>query len=459
MLQGVLQLGQGHAVHIHALAPELELDGPQDGAELVEMLPQGVGLPAQGFQVTGGGAAGGADPGQVRLQALHLLLDALQLLPGLRQGGVQGLHVLLRVAEELLPPVQMAGEGGKGAVQGVQIPQHGVRLPGEGAAVLGEGLPGGVELVQAVGGGVEPAADAAQGVQQSVQTLGELFIVLLQIVLPLGEGRDLLQLGEGGGHHQKGHAAKREGVAAYPDGVVALLPGQAQEKHRPQVADELHLGAGGLQREDVVLVEDGHGLQRVVPLGVLAGVLVGDGVDLDLHHAGLPGQVLGLGRHAVQGIVDGEGPGQVLEGLGGLALEVEVLRGVAVKGEDVPPGGGGRHPVIRQVHDLVVVAVVRQGRGAVDGVALYHAALRQVAVVVGQGVVGLVIGGLHPVVHRQRGDGGEEQGPRQQAGQHAPEGAGLLGMGHGARDFLFNRFSAAGGGRGFSRQHPATGRR
>ena len=193
----------------------------------------------------------------------------------------------------------MAGEGGKGAIQGVQIPQHGVRLPGEGAAVLGEGLPGGVELVQAVGGGVEPAADAAQGVQQGIDALGELFIVLLQVVLPLGEGGDLLQLGEGGGHHQEGHAAEGEGVAAHPDGVVALLPGQAQEKHRPQVADELHLGAGGLQREDVVLVEDGHGLQRVVPLGVLAGVLVGDGVDLDLHHAGLPGQVLGLGRHAV----------------------------------------------------------------------------------------------------------------------------------------------------------------
>ena len=423
------------------------------------MLAQGVGLFAQGLQVAGGGAAGGADADQVRLQRLHIHLDILQLLPGLRQGGVQGLYVLLRVAEELLPPVQMAGEGGKGAVQGVQIPQHGVRLPGEGAAVLGEGLPGGVELVQAVGGGVEPAADAAQGVQQGIDALGELFIVLLQVVLPLGEGGDLLQLGEGGGHHQEGHAAEGEGIAAHPDGVVALLPGQTQKKHRPQVADELDLGAGGLQREDVILVEKRHGLQRVVPLGVLAGVLVGDGVDLDLHHAGLSGQVLGLGRHAVQGIVDGEGPGKVFKGLGGLALEIEVLRGVAVEGEDVAAGGGGGDPVVRQVHDLVVVAVVRQGAGAVDGVALHHAALRQVAVVVGHGVVGLVIGGLHPVIHRQHGDGGEEQGPRQQAGQHAPEGAGLLGMGHGVQDFLFNRLSAAGGGRGFSRRHPATGRR
>ena len=74
---------------------------------------------------------------------------------------------------------------------------------------------------------------------------------------------------------------------------------QGDEQHRPQVSDELHLGAGGLQRQDVILVEHGHGLQGIVVPGVFTGSLIGDGVHFDLHDAGFARQVLCPGSHAV----------------------------------------------------------------------------------------------------------------------------------------------------------------
>ena len=87
---------------------------------------------------------------------------------------------------------------------------------------------------------------------------------------------------------------------------MAFLTGQTEEQHRPQVADQLHLCAGCFQRQDVVLIEDGHGFQRVVVPGVFAGRFIGDGVQIDLHHAGLAcqnmsaeAQLLGYGTKII----------------------------------------------------------------------------------------------------------------------------------------------------------------
>ena len=205
---------------------------------------------------------------------------------------------------------------------------------------------------------------------------------------------------------------------------MLLLAGQGQEQHHPQVADKLDLGALRLQREDVVLIEHGHGFQGVVVPGVLAGVFVGHDVQGDLHHAGLPRQILRPGGDAVEGVVEGQRPGQVLERPGGLALKVEVVRGVAAEVEGSGVAAGDRLRAVRQVVDGVVSTVVGDGRSAVEGVALDHAALRQVAVVVQGGVIRLVKGGGDAVADGFRGGGGGDEGHRQRPGhgqRHPPE--------------------------------------
>ena len=200
---------------------------------------------------------------------------------------------------------------------------------------------------------------------------------------------------------------------------MALLTGQADEQHRPQVADQLHLGAGGLQRQNVVLIENGHGLQGVVVPGVLAGSFVGHSVQIDLHHTGLAGQVLRLGGHAVEGVAHGESPGQLRKGLRRLAFKIKGIGQVAlVQLEHGLTAGLGRGSAVGEVDDLIIVAVVRDGGDAVGAVALHHAAVGQVSVIVGHGVVGLVIGGGDAVINGGCRDG--TQGHQGGQGATAP---------------------------------------
>ena len=107
---------------------------------------------------------------------------------------------------------------------------------------------------------------------------------------------------------------------------MLLFSRQGNKQHSPQIANQLHLGAGGLQGQDVVLVEHGHGFQCVVVSSILTGSLVGDGVQGDLHHAGLAGEVLGPGGNAVEGVGDRQRPGQGLKGCRRLAFEIEMGR-------------------------------------------------------------------------------------------------------------------------------------
>ena len=91
------------------------------------------------------------------------------------------------------------------------------------------------------------------------------------------------------------------------------------------------------------------------------------------------------------------------------------MGGGAVTGE-AEGGGAALHRglrVVRQVHHLVVCTVVRHRVGAVEYVAFHHAALRQVAVVVQSGVIGLVIGGCHAVADGLRRRGGHHAGTGQ----------------------------------------------
>ena len=110
---------------------------------------------------------------------------------------------------------------------------------------------------------------------------------------------------------------------------MLLFSRQGNKQHSPQIANQLHLGAGGLQGQDVVLVEHGHGLQSVVVPGILTGVFIGNGVYRDLHHAGLAGQVLGPDGNAVEGVGNRQRPGQGLKGRRRLTFEIEMGRSIA----------------------------------------------------------------------------------------------------------------------------------
>ena len=209
---------------------------------------------------------------------------------------------------------------------------------------------------------------------------------------------------------------------------MLLLSGKAEEEDSPQVAHQLDLGPGGLQREDVVLVEQGRGRQGVIVPGVVAGILVWHDVQENLHHALFSRQVLRLGGDAVEGIAQGNAPGQVLKGLLRLALEVEVVRRAVREAEGgASPLPAHRRRAVGEVHHLIVYAVVRQAVFSVHGAAFYHAALQQVAVVVQRGVIRLVIRGGHAVADGLRRYGGHAQRHRQhrrqrQGGKAFPHG-------------------------------------
>ena len=361
---------------------------------------------------------------------LHVVDQLLQLLQVAAQGGHltgQGGQHRLAVADGGAGGVDLSGHGLQSGGDGVQVAPHGIGGVIHLVLAAGDGPPGLIQLIQPVGGGIQAPAHVVQAVQQHVQTVGQLVVVVLQLVLAVAELGDLLQLAQGGGHHQEGHTAEGEVLGPHPDGEMSLFPGEGQKQHRPQVAHQLHLGAGGLQRQDVVLVENGHGLQGVVVPGILAGALVGDGVHIDLHHALGPGQLLRLHGQPVQGVVDGQGPGQLLEGLCGLALKVEVAGDLGELEHRLAVRRGGDGAVGQVVH-LVVLAVVGDGGHAVGDVALHHAAVGQVAVVVGHGVVRLVIKRDDPVPDGLCRRTGQDTGRQHQSAQsHAePASAQLL---------------------------------
>ena len=223
-----------------------------------------------------------------------------------------------------------------------------------------EDAPGLVEFIQAAGGGVEAAGHGIQRVQQRIKASGELIVVVLKVILALGELGNLLQLAQRGGDQHERQSAEGEILAADPDGVVALLAGQADEQHSSQIADELHLCTGGLKGENIVLIENGHGLQRVVVPGVLDSVRVGNGVQIDFHNAGFSGQFLGAGGNAVELVADSQRPRQRLKGTGGLTLKIEMRgRRAGVKAEGGHAASGGGNGPVRQVQHLVILAVVR----------------------------------------------------------------------------------------------------
>ena len=389
--------GQVHAAH--AAAAQGALEGPQAA-----------------FHV-GGGADDLLHVAGALLQPLQGLLHALQL-------GLEGHRRVRHPVEGRLG----AGDGlaeGQGPLlhrlqQVSQVGQVAPEHPGVGIELvlaLGDGAPGGVQPVQPAGGGVKAVLHLVQRVQKGIQAAGQGPVVLLQVVLALAQLGYFLQLGQGGGHHENGHAVKGKVVAAHPDGEVALLPGQTHEQHGAQVAHQLDLGPLGLQRQNVILVEQGHGLQGVVVPGVAAGPRVGDDVQQDLHHPLLPGQLLRPSGHTVEGVPQGDGPGQRLEGFLRLALEVEMTGGLfKLKGR--PPLPQRHRSAVGEVDHLVVDPVVGELPGPVEGVAFYHTAIQQVAVVVQGGVIGLVIGGGHAVLNggrpRRNHAGGRRQPSQRQ---------------------------------------------
>ncbi len=276
------------------------------------------------------------------------------------------------------------------------IPQP-VRAVVEHALAAREGLPGDLKLIQAAGGRVQPPLNLAERVQKAVQTAGEGPVIFFQIVLAFTELGDFLHLGQGCRNHQESHAAEGKILAACPDNKMLLLPRKDHKEYRPQIAHQLDLRAGGFQGENVVLIKQRRGRENVIVPGVITGGPVGQNVQQDFRHALLPRKLFRLGRYAVHRVPQADGPGQILKGRAGLAFKIEVVRSRPAKLEDrlavpVLPRG-----VVRQIHHLVVNAVIRQCFRAVQGIALYHAALQEIAVIVQRGIVGFVVGRRHAV--------------------------------------------------------------
>ena len=186
-------------------------------------------------------------------------------------------------------------------------------------------------------------------------------IVVLQLIFLIGQLRDLIQRAEIGGHHQHRKTVEREILRADLDHEMFFLTGKSEEQDRPQVADQLYLGAGGVQGQDVVLVEQAHHFQRVIVFRIFGCRLPGNGIHVDLDHAGLTRQIFRLRRHAVQFVADGDGPGQLLEGFVRLAFEIEVAGRIFSETEHVGSAFFGRRRSIRQIIDGVVFAVIRNG--------------------------------------------------------------------------------------------------
>ena len=177
----------------------------------------------------------------------------------------------------------------------------------------------------------------------------------------------------------------------------------------------MDLSAGGLQRENVVSVEDRGGGKDQIVSGVLRGQRVGGGRQGDLHHPHGPAQLLGGGGYPVQSVGEGQFPGKFLIGPGGLALKAELVGRLAAEVEGyrpvLPPGG---LPAVGEVDNLVIDAVVGQKGLASGGVGLDYAAVQQLAVGVQRGVIGLVTAG--------GSTGGRGGGDRQAKGQREDKG-------------------------------------
>ncbi len=138
------------------------------------------------------------------------------------QDGIGLRHSLAEKPDSLFHRVQQVRHA-------AQVSPEAVRPVVQRALAAGEGTPGQLQLVQPLGGGVQAVLDIAECVQQTVDAAGEGPVVLLQVLFPLAELGNLLQLGQGGGHHQHRQAAEGEILAAHPDGKVPLLPRQSQE--------------------------------------------------------------------------------------------------------------------------------------------------------------------------------------------------------------------------------------
>ena len=338
-----------------------------------------------------------------------------------------GEQVLLRLGGVLLSLRGLrdrrgpARQGGQGVGEGIRRRQGRIQAVIDLPLAAGEGGAGGVELVQAAGGGAETAAHALQGVQDVIQTVGDGVVGRLRLVLGLPQVRHLLQLLQGGGHRQEHHAVVGEVLGPHPDGEVPLLPGEHRVEHAVEVAHQLDLGPGGLHREGVVAVEDGEGGEDQVVPAVCRGPRIGHGVQGDLHHPLAPCQRLRRGGHAVELIGEGDSPGEVLVGLRRLSLEVEPVRHIAGQLEADGPLLHGGALAVGEVGHLVVDAVVHDFSGAVGPVAFDHAALQQSAIGVQGGVAGLVAGGGD--IRRPDGGGAAQgQQQRQGEGQYPPAG-------------------------------------
>ncbi len=130
----------------------------------------------------------------------------------------------------------------------------------------------------------------------------------------------------------------------------------------------------------------------------------------------LSGQVLRLGRDAVEGVPQRNRPGKVLKGLPGFAFKVEAVRRSAgeLEGSLSLPLDGGR--AVGEVDHLVIGSVVREGVRAVEGIAFYDAAFQKIAVIVQGGVIRFIVGGRYTVAdgfRRCRDGAGSGQGRRQ----------------------------------------------
>ncbi len=203
---------------------------------------------------------------------------------------------------------------------------------------------------------------------------------------------------------------------------MLLLSRQGQKERRPQITYQLDLCARGLQREDIILVKNRHGLQRVVIPRIIAGIFIRHNIQQNFYHALLPRQLLRLCRNTVELITQGNRPRQILKRLFRLPLKVEMIRHGSVKAERRFFSSDRWRSTVGEIHNLIIGAVIRQAVFTVKGITFHHASLQQIAIVIQCCVICLIISRNNTITNRFRccrHNTGYRQRCRQQQSRYA----------------------------------------
>ena len=401
LLALLFQLLGGDPLNGNVLAADLQIQKRQRTGKVAQRIPQVCRIIAEGFQrgshIAAGIAGIAAQQAEILIQRRKSLGQSRKIFGNGLQGVVHRLQIFRYVVHGRLHVLQIRCCRLQVFAQRIDVIQHRIALFVQACFFVGKDGPSFVQLVQSVCGLPQAARHAGKGIQQRIDAAVELMIVVFQLILLVGEIGDLVQGAQIGRHHQQGKSGEGKVFRSDLDREMFLFAGQTQEEDRPQVADQLHLCAGSIQGKDVVLVEQAHHFQGVIVLCIFRSGLAGQRIHVDLHHAGLAGQILRLDGNTVQFIADGDRPGKVFEGFLRFSFKVEVVRVIRPEAEHVGAVLFRGSLAVRQIVDGLVFPIIPDGIHAVADVALHHTGVFQIAVVIQIYVICFIVSGINAV--------------------------------------------------------------